>query len=200
MAKEQSVSLRPLTIQRMVLTIVGTSPYLPEPLDISIAETLDKKRSNQVTEKDKSSEEEKAKKKFYYTESGDYGMPARAIYRSWERGASYVIEKRDGGMSRFIRGVNILGDILPIQYEDIKQLRHVGRDSSTNGKKGAPRLIIRNAFYGWSVDVEVEFDPNDISAEQIVNIAQHAGFHEGVGGFRRGCKGNFGMYIVQTKQ
>lgn len=58
--------------------------------------------------------------------------------------------------------------------------------------------IIRNAFHDWSVDLEVEYNKAQLSAEQIINILNWAGFHIGVGGFRKENSGNFGMFYVKV--
>jgi len=63
--------------------------------------------------------------------------------------------------------------------------------------KGSPRKIMRNAFYDWSVDLEIQYNQNNLSAEQIVNVLNWAGFHIGVGGFRKERTGNFGAFTVK---
>lgn len=192
-AAEKIVQLRPLNIQRMKLKIIGTSPYMPEPVDMSVAEYYNKKKSLQSVDKDTRSEEEKAKEKFYYTEDGKYGMPVRALYRSGEKGSKYVLSRSDGGMKKFAEAVNVLGDIVELHYERLEIDKRTGRPQ---GQSKSPRLIIRNKFINWWVEIEVEFNASAISAEQVVNIFECAGFHIGVGGFRKECKGNFGLFKV----
>jgi len=48
----------------------------------------------------------------------------------------------------------------------------------------------------------VQFDANNITAQDILTLANYAGFYVGVGAWRPKCKdggsGNFGMYEVKA--
>jgi len=56
---------------------------------------------------------------------------------------------------------------------------HWGR---TSGMKGSPRKIMRNQFDDWSVELTIEYNKNNLSAEQIINVLNWAGFHNWVFG------------------
>jgi len=86
-----------------------------------------------------------------------------------------------------------MGDILPLAFKKEERITHWGR---TAGKSRAPRKIIRNAFYEWSTTLTIQFNSEQLSAEQIVNIINWAGFHIGVGAFRKEKKGNCGLFSV----
>jgi hypothetical protein len=190
---EQKVNLKKIETGVVKLKVVGRSPYLPEPMDEAVLERYDAKKSKRNYSKDDISEEEKAKEKYYYTNKGEKGVPARAFYNAMWRASSYLIDKKDGGMRKVKEGVIVKGDILPLQYSKEEKVIHWGR---TSGQSGSPRKIIRNAFYDWSTTVEIEFNKNQLSAEQIVNILNWAGFHIGVGGFRKEKTGNYGLFTV----
>jgi len=190
---EQKISLKKLEIGTIKVKIVGDSPYLPEPMDMAVLEKYNKIKSKQSYTKDDISEEEKVKAKFYYTEDEKYGIPARAIYNSMIRASSYLFDIKQGGMRNIKEGVTIVGDILPLEFKKQKVLTHWGR---TSGMKGSPRKIMRNAFEGWSVEVTIQFNKANLSAEQIVNVLNWAGFHIGVGGFRKEKTGNFGAFHI----
>jgi len=191
---EQKVNLKKLDIKTIVLTIVGDSPYMPEPMDMAVAERYNKKKSKQSYSKDDISEEEKVKAKFYYTEDEKYGIPSRAIYNSMIRASSYLFDIKQGGMRNIKEGVTLVGDVLPLKYKNLKVATHWGR---TSGMKGSPRKIMRNAFEDWSVEVTIQFNKANLSAEQIINVLNWAGFHIGVGGFRKEKTGNFGAFHIK---
>lgn len=193
---DQKISLKQLDIGVLKLKIVGDSPYLPEPMDMAVLEKYNKIKSKQNYSKDDLSEEEKVKAKFYYTEDEKYGIPARAIYNSMIRASSYLFDIKQGGMRNIKEGVTLVGDILPLNYEKLKVVTHWGR---TSGIKGSPRKIMRNAFEGWSVEVTIQFNKANLSAEQIFNVLNWAGFHIGVGGFRKEKTGNFGAFHIDFK-
>ena len=193
---EQKVSLKKLDIGTIKVTIVGDSPYMPEPMDMAVLEKYNKIKSKQSYTKDDISEEEKVKAKFYYTEDEQYGIPARAIYNSMIRASSYLFDIKQGGMRNIKEGVTIVGDILPLKFKKQKVITHWGR---TSGMKGSPRKIMRNAFEDWSVKVTIQFNKANLSAEQIINVLNWAGFHIGVGGFRKEKTGNFGAFHIDFK-
>jgi hypothetical protein len=193
---EQKISLKKLDIGTIIVKVVGDSPYMPEPMDMAVLEKYNKIRSKQSYTKDDISEEEKVTAKFYYTEDGKFGIPARAIYNSMIRASSYLFDIKQGGMRNIKEGVTLVGDILPLKFKKQKVVTHWGR---TSGMKGSPRKIMRNAFEDWSVEVTIQFNKANLSAEQIINVLNWAGFHIGVGGFRKEKTGNFGAFHIDFK-
>jgi len=193
---EQKINLKKLDISTMVINLSGDSPYLPEPMDMAVLEKYNKIKSKQNYDKDDIPEEEKVKAKFYYTEDGKPGIPVRAIYNSMIRASSYLFDIKQGGMRNIKEGVTVVGDILPLKFKKQKVVTHWGR---TSGSKGSPRKIMRNAFEDWSVEVTIQFNKANLSAEQIINVLNWAGFHIGVGGFRKEKTGNFGAFHVEFK-
>lgn len=193
MAKEQKVNIKPLKIGSLKLKVVGKTPYMPEPMDMAVLDRYDKKKSKQTYNKDDISEEDKAKEKYYYTQDGKKGIPARAFYNSMIRASSYLFEKRDGGMRNVKEGITILGDILPLKFKKEVKVEHWGRMS---GMTKAPRKIIRNSFEDWSCELIVEYNQEQLSPEHIINILNWAGFHIGVGAFRKEKTGNYGSFYI----
>ena len=194
MVKTETVAIQKMVLGTLKLKVVGRSPYLPEPMDMAVLDRYDQKKSKQSYIKDDVSEEDKCKLKFYYTDDNKKGIPARAFYNSMIRASSYLFDKKDGGMRNIKEGVNILGNILPLKSKKITQVTHWGRSS---GMTKAPRKIIRNQFEDWSCDLEIEYNQEQLSPEQIVNIMNWAGFHIGVGGFRKEKTGNYGSFYVK---
>ncbi len=194
MVKEEKVKFKVLNIGKLKLTVVGKTPYMPEPMDMAVLERYNKKKSKQIYDKDDISEEDKAKEKYYFTSDNKKGIPARAFYNSMIRASSYLFDKKDGGMRNIKEGVNIIGDILPLTYKKEVQLTHWGR---TSGMTKAPRKIIRNSFEDWSVELKIEYNQEQLSAEHIINTLNWAGFHIGVGAFRKEKTGTFGSFGIK---
>lgn len=193
MKTEQKINLKPLKLGKLKLEVVGKSPYLPEPMDIAVLDRYDKKKSKQTYTPDDLSEEEKAKEKYYYTEDGKKGIPARAFYNAMIKASSYIFTKSEGGMRNVKEGVRVVGNILPLTYKKETKVEHWGRMS---GRTKAPRKIIRNAFHDWKCTLEIEYNQSQLSAEHIVNILNWAGFHIGVGGFRKEKTGSYGSFYI----
>ncbi|MFW6132221.1 MAG: hypothetical protein ACOC5F_06465 [Candidatus Aminicenantaceae bacterium] len=192
--KTKAINLKPIQTEILQVTIVGKTPYMPEPMDEEVLERYNKIKSKQTYKKDDIPEEEKVKAKYYFTDDGKKGVPARAFYNAMIRASSYLIDKKDGGMRNVKEGVLIKGGILPLEYSKEEVLTHWGR---TSGRNRSPRKIMRNAFHDWTVDIEIEYNKEQLSAEQIINILNWAGFHIGVGAFRKEKTGNFGLFEVK---
>lgn len=193
MASEK-INIKKLELGFIKVKIIGSSPYLPEPMDMAVLERYNSIKSKKSYTKDDIPEEEKVKAKFYYDEEGNPGIPSRAFYNSMIRASSYLFEIKQGGMRNIKEGVTVLGDVLPLKFKKQKIITHWGR---TSGMKGSPRKIMRNAFYEWEVTLEIQYNKVNLSAEQIINVLNWAGFHIGVGGFRKEKTGNFGAFTVK---
>ena len=194
MAKQETIKLKKLELGTIKVKVVGDSPYLPEPMDMAVLEKYNSIKSKQSYKKDDIPEEEKVKAKFYYTEDGKHGIPARAFYNSMIRASSYLFDIKQGGMRNIKEGVTLMGDILPLKSKKLLVRTDWGRNS---GIKGSPRKIMRNEFHGWEVELTIQYNKANLSAEQLINVLNWAGFHIGVGGFRKENTGNFGAYHVK---
>jgi len=193
MAKEIKMDFKPLKIGIIKMKVKGLTPYLSEPMDMAVLERYNQKKSNQVYEKDNLPEEEKVKVKYYYTKDGKIGIPVRAFYKAMIRASTYIFDKKDGGMRNIREGISLIGDIIPLTFSSQEVVTHWGR---TSGMSKAPRKIMRNAFYDWEVELKIQYNKSQLSAEQIFNILNWAGFHIGVGGFRKENTGTYGSFEV----
>lgn len=194
MAKQKTITLKPLNLATLEVEIIGLSDYMPEPMDMEVLERYNKLKSNQVYDKDDVSEEEKVKGKYYYMEDGKtYAIPTRAFYNAMIRASSYIFEKKDGGMRNIKEGVAVVGQYVPLEYKSEEVVTHWGR---TSGRARSPRKIMRNAFHKWKTTIKIQFNKSNLSEEQILTTLNWAGFHIGVGAFRREKTGNYGMFEV----
>ena len=75
-------------------------------------------------------------------------------------------------------------NLVPIKF------KLAGYDESiiTNWK-GNAFLTYRNVFSGWSSQFKIQFMPDNISVEQVVELVQAMGFAGGIGAHRVGLKG-----------
>jgi len=192
--QKEEVTVKELKLSVIKVKIIGKSPYIPEPMDMSVLELYDLKKSNQTYEKSTESADDKAKKKFYYTEDGRYGIPVRQFYNSMRNASSYLFDRHEGGKRNITEGINISGYIIPLKYGKLTKAIHWGRQA---GMSKAPMKIVRNLFHDWSCELEIEFNQAQLSAEQIINVLKWAGFYIGVGAFRKEKTGNYGAFTVK---
>ena len=123
----ETINLKKLELGIIKIKVNGDSPYLPEPMDMAVLERYNSIKSKKSYSKDDISEEEKVKAKFYYTEDGEKGIPARAFYNSMIRASSYLFEIKQGGMRNIKEGITVTGDILPLKFKKERVIVHWGR-------------------------------------------------------------------------
>jgi hypothetical protein len=122
------------------------------------------------------------------TEDGTPGIPASAFKKSMIRAA-----KRAGLVMKDTNGdFVVLGDVLPIRGSEPVLNIVPGR---ANGR--TPIVICRPEFHEWEVDLDIVYDVNATTAEQIINLIEGAGFAVGVGAFRPESGGNHGRFQIK---
>ena len=186
-----SVQLQQLKKEQIVIDITGVTPLLMEKMDMDVVERYNLKKGKKMSKKDDVLEEDKYDSKKHFTDDGKIGFPVTGFLKGIVEVAPYL----DGLDKKLVRGsVRLLGDIIPIKFKkEVKDIKW----GKTSGMTKAPRKIIRPKFIDWSCKLEVVYNSTNISAEQIVNLLNWAGFQIGVGGFRPEHSGTFGQYEVK---
>jgi len=189
--KNQTINVPMLEKEHIKVKIIGTTPLLMEKMDMDVVERYNLKKGKKMSEKDDKLEEEKYDAKKHFTDNGKLGYPSTAFLKGMTEVAPYI----DGLDKKRVRGsIRIIGDIIPIQFKE--ELRDV-RWGKTSGMSKAPRKIIRPKFTEWSCELNIVYNAQNISAEQVVNLLNWAGFQMGIGGFRPEHSGTFGQYEVK---
>lgn len=75
-------------------------------------------------------------------------------------------------------------NLVPIEFDQVS----IDESVITNWK-GNAFLTYRNVFSGWKSKFKVQFMPENISLEQVVELIQAMGFAGGIGAHRVGLKG-----------
>lgn len=122
----------------------------------------------------------------YHHPEGGYGFPSVAFKSAAVRAAKQVgMAMTDARVAFHVMGelVKIEGE--PTMREDMVRL---------NGQTADIRY--RGEFRDWSAKPMISFNANMISAEQIANLFQIAGFSVGVGEWRPERNGQFGRFEI----
>lgn len=119
------------------------------------------------------------------------GIPAAAFKKAMVRAANDAgMKMTDARRWFFVRGCEDNPRLVAIE-DAAPALRE---DTVTVGM--GTDLRYRAEFSAWAATVEVEFDDTLISAEQLVNLLNRAGFSVGVGDWRPEKDGDHGRFEV----
>lgn len=134
-------------------------------------------------------------------ESGDawpfkantFGFPKTAFKQSAIGACSYIM----GVTKVHVRGaIHIIGDdIVPIKYSKLVMREDVVRIGPIQNRVADIRF--RGEFRDWSVTLQIQFNSRLLTIEQVVNLFEHAGFHVGVGEWRKEKDGDFGTFTTR---
>lgn len=190
-ANSKSVQLQELNKEKITVEIVGLTPLLMEKMDMNVVERYNLKKGKKMSDKDDKLEEEKYDAKKHFTDDGKIGFPSMGFLKGMVEVAPYI----DGMDKKRVRGsIRIMEDIIPITFsaesKDVKW-------GKTSGISKSPRKIIRPKFTNWKCKLCVVYNSTNISAEQVINLINWAGFQMGIGGFRPEHSGTFGQYEVK---
>lgn len=188
-AKEttQLVTIPQMAISTMKITLVGDSPLICH----RWSEKAEKMMLDKQMKKAKTAREAKDPKQDYldslYPFPGTgYGFPAVAFKAAAVEAAMFVDSKKTQMRGAF----HVVGELTKIE----------GKPSMRTDKvrigMGVADIRHRGEFKKWKTTLTVKYNSRVISAEQITNLFQTAGFAVGVGEWRPQKDGSYGMFHV----
>lgn len=186
-------------IASLFLTIKGTSPLImhewSEKAKKMIRDKQQKKATNKREARDPKAEFESAKIK---NSKGDLCIKAVWVKSAIVDSARFI----ENLPMTILRGaLFVKGDedgYIPLKYDRVEMIEDTVRLSGI-GKTADLRY--RPYVYDWSADIEIEYDADVLTKEQIVNLVKKAGFSNGLGENRPERSGNtYGRFTVQPYQ
>lgn len=123
-------------------------------------------------------------------EKARFGFPATA-FKAAAIDAGYqqgYLAKKTTARGAFY----IVGDMV-----EIKGTPNIREDMVKIGM-GIADIRYRGEFKEWSAELTIRYNPNVMSAEQIVNLINLGGFSNGVGEWRQSKDGCFGIFHVEA--
>lgn len=173
-----------------MLTLVGDSPLIVHAWSEKAKRAmLDKQMKKATKAKEAKDPDADYEACFYRTETGEYGFPAIGVKAAMVSAARFV----DGMKMTVLRGAfHIDAELLPI----IGTPRR--REDMVRVGMGTADIRYRPEFPAWKMPVAIKFNSNVISAEQIANLINEAGFGVGIGEWRPERNGSYGRFHVGT--
>ena len=191
------VVLQPISVGTIRVQIKGKTPLLMDkfPDEVKkgiLAKQAGVSKGNKKKVRDTKQETQEA---IHVTSTGQIGYPAFGFKKGMMECTSFVGDKMFSKklVSGAVKIMNVEDGLIPIKYENQTILEHnVGSNT-----KFSPM------FSGWSCELKIEYDQNNISAQDIVTLLNYAGFYNGIGAWRPksggGGSGEYGMYEVIAK-
>jgi hypothetical protein len=179
-----------LEINRIEFTLIGDSPLICHRWsDKAKKAMLDKQMKRAQTAREAKNPEEDYAATLYKDEAGDLAFPAVAFKSAAVDACSHVAEitkvQARGAFHIIGEWVKISGKPSP-------------REDMVRVGMGTADIRYRAEFKKWSVKLKLRYNSNVLSAEQIINLFNTAGFAIGVGNWRPEKNGSFGMFHVAT--
>jgi len=131
----------------------------------------------------------------HITSTGKIGFPASGFKKGMMNCTSRVGDKffSKSLVSGAVKIINGEDGLIPIKFKKQTVWEHTIKGNT----KFTP------LFHDWSCELEIEYDQNNISAQDIITLLNYAGFYCGLGidrpKGRDGGSGEHGMYEVLAK-
>ena len=122
------------------------------------------------------------------------GFPAQGFKSGMIESTSFVGSKDFS--KKLLKGIQIVNsegnDLIHITYKKISKLRHFPKGGNTK---------ISPLFENWECELVIQYDQNNISPQDLVNLINYSGFYYGIGMWspRAKCGGKYGMYELKVK-
>ena len=188
MAAATKIELPALQIERLGLTLVGDSPLIVHAWsEKAKKQMLDKQMKKASKGKEAKDPEADYEACFYRTESGAYGFPAIGVKAAMVSACRFVSMKMTEARGAFhidCEMLEVIGDPRP-------------REDMVRVGMGTADIRYRPEFVDWRIPVVIKFNANAISAEQIANLLNTAGFAIGIGEWRPERNGQYGRFHVE---
>jgi len=190
-AEKDVVTIDPIVSRRVCITIAGISPLLCNAMPPRIIESLNRKAEGLGTKKDALVRwEEKVR-----MEGKRFLFPTVGMFRALISAAITFGAKK--GMGKKLTGTLVF----PEEYVVIEAPNPPTRDvRCAVNAKGQAIGVPRPRFDQWSMSFVVDFVPEFVTLDELIQHFQQAGFSIGLGSFRVEKRGMFGRFRVDSVQ
>jgi hypothetical protein len=191
MAAAQKIELPALQIKTITLMLVGDSPLIVHAWsEKAKREMLDKQMKKAAKGREAKDPEADYRACFYHTDDGAYGFPAIGVKSAMVNAARFL----DAKMTVMRGAFHIDAEMLPVIGEPRP------REDMVRVGMGTADIRYRPEFVDWRIPVTIKFNEAAISAEQIANLLNVAGFGVGIGEWRPEKNGSYGRFHVGTSE
>lgn len=186
--KIETVNLLKLDIHNIQLTLVGDSPLIVHRWsEKAKKQMLDKQMKKAKVIKEAKDPEQDYKDSLYMLPDGEgYGFPTIGIKAAAVSAAAQADMFKTEARAAF----HIDGELVKIEGEPSM------REDMVRIAMGTADIRYRGEFKNWSTTFTLKYNASVMSAEQIVNLFNVAGFGVGIGEWRPQKNGSYGRFHV----
>lgn len=184
------ITLPPMSLQTIKLTVIGDSALICHAWSAKAKkQMLDKQMKKAVEKRAAKDPERDYEESLYHYPGGGFGFPAVGFKAAMVSACRFA----DGVKMTELRGaLHIIGDMVKIEGEPRP------REDMVRVGMGVADIRYRGEFPKWRAQLTITFNASVISAEQIANLLNIAGFGVGVGEWRPERNGSFGRFHVAS--
>ena len=192
--KQEAVEIMKIDIKEVEIEVKGLSPLIMHRWSEKAKRQMLDKQMKKTTKKDVKDPEQDYKDSLYQFEDGRLGFPADAFKNSMIRGAKQIgLVMVDMKTGFFVHGEYSERDdreLIPVKgdlgmREDMVRLNGATSD-----------IRYRGQVANWNAVLRISYNAAAVSADQIVNMLNAAGYGVGVGEWRPERNGSFGRFAV----
>lgn len=190
MSAAQRIELPALKIETIQLMLVGDSPLIVHAWsEKAKRQMLDKQMKRAKQAKEAKDPEADYQACFYKTDTGAYGFPAIGVKAAMVSACRFVDMKMTEARGAF--------------HIDCEMLTVIGeprpREDMVRVGMGTADIRYRPEFPDWRMPVTVKYNSSAISAEQLANLLNTAGFAIGIGEWRPERNGSYGRFHIASE-
>lgn len=186
-----AITLPPIRIETVQFLLIGDSPLIVHAWSEKAKKLmLDKQMKKAKTAKEAKDPQADYEACFYRTPTGAYGFPAIGVKAAMISACRYADMKMTEARGAFhidAEMVELLGAPRP-------------REDMVRVGMGTADIRYRPEFVDWKMPVTLKINASVISAEQVANLLNIAGFGVGLGEWRPEKNGQYGRFHVASSE
>jgi len=191
--EKTNVGVLPLQKMQATLKLKGTTSLLMNKFTDKAKESMVARQVKQTRQKEARDIQSEVEQAIHRMPNGDIGFPSCGFKKAMVEAAVYL----DGLDKKLVKGsIQIPGNLIKINFKKQVVNEAVVR---LGGFTRKAMVRYRPEFQEWSCELPILFNSAQISLQQLVQLANTAGFHIGVGEWTPQRSGSYGMFEVDTK-